>query len=884
MKKVQKRTVATGHGRSVRMVPRTRVIEHFLHLYTKGSDRTAYFELAWSDESGKPSHARLFSVRDTAEAAEFAARINAAGHNVYVGGALRRPTASRNRRGSQRDVLQATAVWADFDNDGDLRRARKRLRNLGTAPSLVCITGTVPHTRGQIWFALDKPLKCRATIERLNKGIQATLGGDSVSDVARVMRLPGTIAWPFKPGRVPERTFISSKGAKSRSHNQKRLERIMCSPKAFPPSEDQELPQPLSRWAESALRDEADKVTRSTKGERNVCLHRAAFKLGQLIASGDLPRDLVERTLREAGASAGLDENEIRRTVNKGIEAGKVKRRKQTSPPSGYVAKASGLYRKRDGKHEWLCSPIHVVALIRDESHQQWGRLVELVDPDGIVHTLALPASAIGNDAADVRRTLNDRGFILSSKTGAGQALSAFLMRADPVRRARVVNSLGWTDDACSSFVLANGHVIGDEDVVYQPQSAVSIAKEMRAGGSLEGWRRGVARPCIGNPLLIVAVSAAFAGSLLDLLGAESFGGHFRGESSKGKTTLLRTAASVWGSPKFMQTWRATGNALEGLAAATNGTALCLDEIGQINGQEAGQIIYTIANGVSKARANALGEARPRFTWSVVIISSGEVAFADVLEDSGKAKAGQQIRLLDIPADRQERGVFDDLHSSKSGAKFSKEIKRATRENFGTAGPAFVGSLIGRKAEAKAEFRRCQLVLRERLAKKYPQLSGQADRGIDHFSVIAAAGELATSMGITGWSKNAALDAALVAARLWIRARGGSGATERQQAIQRTRSYLSQHGSARFERPGQPQRVQNRAGWFSHAHYYILEDAWLYMHKTNDAKRAAQYLREAGFLLPDGDGRHMKRKAPTKGSPRCYCISARILGASGTGM
>jgi uncharacterized protein (DUF927 family) len=45
----------------------------------------------------------------------------------------------------------------------------------------------------------------------------------------------------------------------------------------------------------------------------------------------------------------------------------------------------------------------------------------------------------------------------------------------------------------------------------------------------------------------VLAISAAFAGPLLNLIDAESGGFHLRGASSIGKTTALVLAGSVWG-------------------------------------------------------------------------------------------------------------------------------------------------------------------------------------------------------------------------------------------------------------------------------------------------------------------------------------------------
>ena len=80
-------------------------------------------------------------------------------------------------------------------------------------------------------------------------------------------------------------------------------------------------------------------------------------------------------------------------------------------------------------------------------------------------------------------------------------------------------------------------------------------------------WRDRIGALCVGNSRLVFAVASAFAGPLLRPAGMESGGFHLRGDSSSGKTTALRLAASVNGGPSYMQRWRTTSNGLEGAAA-----------------------------------------------------------------------------------------------------------------------------------------------------------------------------------------------------------------------------------------------------------------------------------------------------------------------------
>ncbi|RBI70612.1 hypothetical protein DQW77_13790 [Roseovarius sp. TE539] len=103
---------------------------------------------------------------------------------------------------------------------------------------------------------------------------------------------------------------------------------------------------------------------------------------------------------------------------------------------------------------------------------------------------------------------------------------------------------LGWTINAHDAFVLGNGRVIGHALVTTD-----NIPDDMMAAihtrGTLDAWKSEVAARCVGNPLMMLAVSHAFRGPLLAVLGQTGGGFHMRGVSSRGKSTIQYVATSV---------------------------------------------------------------------------------------------------------------------------------------------------------------------------------------------------------------------------------------------------------------------------------------------------------------------------------------------------
>ncbi|MEK7383392.1 MAG: DUF927 domain-containing protein, partial [Elusimicrobiota bacterium] len=233
----------------------------------------------------------------------------------------------------------------------------------------------------------------------------------------------------------------------------------------------------------------------------------------------------------------------------------------------------------------------------------------------------------------------------------------------------RAASRLGWFDAAGSPavFVLPN-QVLGQapEEIVYQPDVPMNVAATLHGHGKLKDWQDHVAQPCLDNPVLMFSIMLGLAGPLLKHCQVETGGFHLYGVTTSGKTTAAQLAASVWGcaadpqeGPEVtsLRKWYTTGNALESLAEVHNDMLLTLDEISEVDPQALGQIIYQLAGGLSKGRANAGGGLRGMRAWRLLFLSTGEKSVRQMLAQAGQLqKGGQRVRLPDIPVDNDEDG------------------------------------------------------------------------------------------------------------------------------------------------------------------------------------------------------------------------------------
>ncbi len=523
----------------------------------------------------------------------------------------------------------------------------------------------------------------------------------------------------------------------------------------------------------------------------------------------------------------------------------------------------------------WFCSPLHIEALTFDGQSNNFGRLLRFKNSLGKWRQWAMPMELLRGSGEELRGELLAMGVELDPYK-ARQQLPAYLQREHPKRKMRCALQVGW---AGTSFVLPD-RVIGPDAAGVIFQSGERGHDEFTTAGTLAGWQAGIAARALGNPLLGLAIAASFAGPLLGPCHAEGGGLHFVGDSSTGKTTAIEAACATWGGPQYRRSWRATANGLEGAGILFNDCLLALDEISECDPRQVGEITYMIGNGRGKQRASRTGTARGVTRWRCFVLSSGERTLATAMAEGGhRAKAGQAVRLLDIPMARAF-GAWDDLQGAPTAAGFSDAIKKAAAQHHGHAGRAFLEKLTHDDRDFGA-------LLEE--FKALPQFAtaggeGQDKRAAGRFALIGLAGELATEYGLTGWPEGNAIQAAAEGLRIWRAARG-TGNGERRQIAERVSDFLERHGDGRFSDADRPDDsiIRDRAGWWRDGdqgrEYLLTAEAMREALKGFDFARGLDALQEIGALpAPGSDGKRAKlMRIGGRGAMRLYPINPEKL-------
>jgi putative DNA primase/helicase len=552
----------------------------------------------------------------------------------------------------------------------------------------------------------------------------------------------------------------------------------------------------------------------------------------------------------------------------------------------------------------FVCSWLKVIALNRDQDSGEWGRFITWRDADHKTHNDSISEAVLAKRNTELSEYLARGGVRIGSDTH----LREYIKTATPAERMLAVPRTGWhTVKNRRVFVVSKDCIIdsGSGEKITLQSESFSTEYSSFQSGDLADWQRNVAQYCLGNDVLLFAVSAAFAGPMLELLDKSSGGFHLWGKSSKGKTTALAVAASVWGRP--VVGWKTTDNALENIAEAHNSITLMLDELSLYNAKDAAEAAYMLGNGHGKGRASQSMASRPTRSWRLLFLSSGELTLADHAASEGKdTKAGTEVRMVQINTEvSPELGLFQNIYGHKDSkgrpfpAGFSDSLRNITHFEpgkrpgkdhcVGVAGPAFVEWLA---SEPEGDLRKYfQAESEPFISERVPNdSSGEIYRVADRFVLVGVAGELATYAKITGWSQGAAMRSAMWCFQRWLDNRS-VGSSDTDKAIARLRDFILAN-DARFEEIrdnsnntptpranllGYKRRVDNSDGTGGSFEYLFITSGFKEACGNQPVKEMAQELKRRELLRAGEASRfQVQVRVPGRGPVWLYVVLPAI--------
>jgi hypothetical protein len=225
--------------------------------------------------------------------------------------------------------------------------------------------------------------------------------------------------------------------------------------------------------------------------------------------------------------------------------------------------------------------------------------------------------------------------------------------------------------------------------------------------------------------------------------------------------------------------------------------------------------------------------------------------------------SGQEVRLLDISADTRRHLSFDELHGFAEAADFAGHLNNMLERYYGTAGQSFVCHLMRQKGGVET-VRRYFDVMKRVMLDGVPACGSFETRASRRFAIIAAAGELATIYGITGWPEGAATFAAKEVFLEWLERREDVDhekftIEDLGLAIQRIINFEQSMESQIWTKGSPP--VATPVGFRTDNLLYLPATTWEGLCPSGDIQDLARALKREG-VLKAGDGKNLQSKYP----------------------
>ena len=473
------------------------------------------------------------------------------------------------------------------------------------------------------------------------------------------------------------------------------------------------------------------------------------------------------------------------------------------TPPAKIKLTKHGAYKKTDDKRKWVkvAPRIQLFAIGQRLADSAFIAHIRFRDMSGVIRSVFDDLSILlPEKKRELRSKLATAGYEWPRDKTTSDAIWAAVVDTRPNRRFIFANAPGWYD---AGFALPGRFFKPDTTtvrVIIDPQSVEHVGAFICGEGSLRSWKESVGKLARKSAPLRVSVAATLAAPLLRSLSIDSFAINWFGDTSEGKTFLLKAAASVSGlvGPDGLPGWADTGSAFEGQAMGHRDCMMPLDETADGENKmplekKARMLAFLIARNrprkLSKEYERDHGLQNREF--KILVQSSSERALRDVARDGGDPRlGGEEVRFMDVAVSEPgSQGIFDGKlrpEQDKTLSETAKAIVERTLAlailNQGYVLPAFLERLL--------QDNRWQVKVRdykEHFEKnvKAPDLRS-VYRMRSNFAVIWAAAALAIDYKLLPWKKGGTFRAIEKCFHRAMKALDGSTST---QAIEATATH-----------------------------------------------------------------------------------------------
>lgn len=697
---------------------------------------------------------------------------------IAFGPAPRFHVPGRGRAGQDHDVLEVGCIWAHLEHSrtkGGAVEILRRLRDFPLRPSVVVNTGFA-H---QVYFALRRSFRGDGLLawSELMLGLSFALATKVPPTLGQVAALPGTVSLPEPQ---PVSCTVSEECSSWMRYGVDEIaEALRAAAGKLSPSSGSAGAQSLPSSTVEQLRQRGlstelleavltGRILSPYAGSTHAggCESGPDFRLAYALFAHGCSEHEIKSIFRAHPHGCGRrwalkrdGDKYLDTLVHKAAirfnEAGRDLTPGGTMPaegtetlpaylPPGYAVHEDGTLwfhppvadegRKAPRPVKVCTSLIHITEI---REHIDTGQISVIISFRYLGRTVSVPIPrARMADARQLVASLSDVGAPITSLNA--RHITAYLAAyehsfASNLPRKRVTSHFGrgrWD----GPFFFP-GATSGVEFSPLGPGDAALFRAYASRRGSLQSWleaMRAVEHEALMLPQ--VAVLASFVPPLQRRLQIPNFILDLHGNTSTGKSTSLRMAASVYGKPgdpdSLVLQWMNTSAAVERVTAMCSELPVFLDDAQHCPAEMKKLMIYMIANGRGKGRGakGGRGGISEPMTWHTVALSTSE----EPLHESSPHE-GARGRILSL-------GGFTPPFRPGM-ASFVQDVEKIVASNHGHAGEAYIRHLNGWTAADTERWRRRYITIRDELSRA--SSSDIAGRVGGYVAAIQLAAELA---------------------------------------------------------------------------------------------------------------------------------------------
>ena len=357
--------------------------------------------------------------------------------------------------------------------------------------------------------------------------------------------------------------------------------------------------------------------------------------------------------------------------------------------PQGYTQDKSGIFKIRDGE-KIFCFPYR----LENFDVIDYGKGIKEITTDArigrsITYNLQLPYEIVLEDKV-LAKTLSTFGMLLQPPQ-LREFKTLMVSWAQQMEAAKRVSKgsvgLGWTKrNGQNGFKLARHIIWEDGTTTDSPIGDKAIGDQYEPEGALDKWKE-AADLVVGSGLieLQIALASAFASPLVPFTGTSgTMLSVVSAKSGTGKSSALRTAQAVWGSPLHgINSVNDTSNSVAKRLGELHNLPAYWDELHM--GDDVDQfiqLIFRLGQGKEKSRLKSDASFQKVGTWATLITVASNESISDRMDATVRGTNAGTMRVL-------------ELEMSVAGVGKGKSLADAMKvfgnlnENYGTAGVVY---------------------------------------------------------------------------------------------------------------------------------------------------------------------------------------------------